>query len=157
MLNPVVYSSDSTEWGTPQYLFDTLNKQYGEFTLDAAASVSNHKCDKYYTIEDDALTQTWEGRVFLNPPYGRGIIGPFIEKAYEEVNNGNAECVVCLLPARTDQDWFLDYCLPYGSITFMRRRVRFEGATSGAPFPSIIVVFDCDMITESAINVEKDT
>ena len=48
----LMFSSKSDEWGTPQDLFDELNKVY-EFTLDPCATVENAKCEKYYTVEDD--------------------------------------------------------------------------------------------------------
>src|ERR1035437_9701109 len=104
----VMFSSKKMDWATPQAFFDTLNKEF-RFTLDAAASKENAKCKRYFTEKDDALKQKWTGRVFLNPPYGRGI-GAWVKKAYESVNGG-AELVICLVPARTDTAWFQDYCM----------------------------------------------
>ena len=54
------YSSRTEEWGTPQDLFDKLNDEFG-FTLDPCASKDNHKCNKYFTIKDDGLNQSWGG------------------------------------------------------------------------------------------------
>jgi site-specific DNA-methyltransferase (adenine-specific) len=54
------YSSRTEEWGTPQDLFDKLNDEF-DFTLDPCANDENHKCDKYYTIEDNGLKQDWGG------------------------------------------------------------------------------------------------
>lgn len=56
----VMYSSKSDEWTTPQAFYDEINKEF-HFDLDAAASHINHKCNKYFTIEDDGLTQNWGG------------------------------------------------------------------------------------------------
>ncbi len=50
--------------------------------------------------------QPWEGKVFINPPYGRSI-GLWVRKAFEESARG--ALVVCLLPARTDTRWWQDY------------------------------------------------
>lgn len=136
----VHYSSKSNEWATPQYLYDDLNRIY-EFTLDPCATHENHKCDKYFTIEDDGLNQSWEGHtVFMNPPYGRGI-KHWIKKAYEESLKDNTT-VVCLIPARTDTTYWHNYIFPHANeILFVRGRIKFGDGTSSAPFPSAIVVF----------------
>ena len=60
MMNAGVFSSNTDEWETPQDLFDKYDVIY-HFTLDAAASDSNHKCPNYYTKADDGLSKTWGG------------------------------------------------------------------------------------------------
>lgn len=54
------FTSDKDDWETPQALFDELNAKY-HFELDAAASDNNHKLDRYYTSQDNALLQKWGG------------------------------------------------------------------------------------------------
>lgn len=54
------YMSDRMDWETPADLFAKLHDEFG-FTLDAAASSSNHKCAKYYTHEDSAFNHEWGG------------------------------------------------------------------------------------------------
>lgn len=61
MITKGMYTSNSEEWGTPQELFNRLNKEFN-FTLDICASKENAKCPKYYTKEEDALEQEWGGR-----------------------------------------------------------------------------------------------
>lgn len=56
----VLFSSDKKNWETPQKFFDALNEEF-HFTLDAAASHENHKCENYYTEEQDGLAQDWGG------------------------------------------------------------------------------------------------
>ena len=60
----VMYSSKSDEWTTPQSFFEELDKEF-HFDLDAAASESNHKCSRYFTLENDGLTQNWGGVVYF--------------------------------------------------------------------------------------------
>lgn len=132
-------SSDKDNWETPQWLFDKYDSIY-HFTLDAASSDKNAKTEKYYTAKENGLVQPWEGVVWRNPPYGKGI-GKWVQKAYEESRNGST--VVCLLPARTDTAWFHDYCTK-GKIEFLRRRIRFSGSNYDAPFPSMVVIFECE-------------
>lgn len=131
--------SESVEWGTPQALFDELDAEFG-FTLDAAASLHNHKCDNYFTVEDDALSRDWDGVVWLNPPYGR-VLRFWIRKAFEESLRGST--VVCLIPARTDTAWWHDYVMG-AEVRFLRGRVKFvrdDGFSGSAPFGSAVVVF----------------
>jgi len=135
----VHYSSKSNEWGTPRELFERLAEMFGPFTLDPCATPINAKCEKFYTLADDGLVQSWAGeRVFMNPPYGR-VIGQWIEKAYRESMNG--AMVVCLIPARTDTRYWHDYVMRAHEIILLRGRVRFVGGASCAPFPSAVVVF----------------
>lgn len=66
MMTKGMYTSSSEEWGTPQTLFNRLNKEFN-FTLDICASKENAKCPKYYTKEEDALKQEWGGRYMDEP------------------------------------------------------------------------------------------
>jgi phage N-6-adenine-methyltransferase len=136
-LNQGLFSSLSPEWPTPDAVFDALNERF-HFTLDACATPENAKCERYFTSDQDALQQEWAGRVFLNPPYGRDI-GHWLKKAYESSVHGAT--VVCLVPSRTDTDWWHSYCMK-GSIFFVRGRLRFGNAQNSAPFPSAVVVFE---------------
>lgn len=63
----VMFSSKSDEWATPQATFDELNEEFG-FTLDACATQDNHKCSKFYTIEDDGLKNDWGGGTSVREP-----------------------------------------------------------------------------------------
>ena len=65
-----IFSSSTGEWETPQDFYDMLEKEFG-FTLDPCCTPETAKCNKYYTTEDDGLSESWEGHtVFMNPPYG---------------------------------------------------------------------------------------
>ena len=92
-MNSVHFSTGKDDWGTPQDLFDALNEEFN-FTLDPCADNNNHKCAKYYTIEQDGLAQSWAGEtVFCNPPYSRktktnaGQIA-WVQKCYKEATEG---------------------------------------------------------------------
>lgn len=56
-------STGNNNWETPKWFFDRLNKVFG-FTLDPCADEANHKCDQYYTIQDDGLSKNWGGKLF---------------------------------------------------------------------------------------------
>jgi site-specific DNA-methyltransferase (adenine-specific) len=128
------------EWPTPPELYARLNQQYGPFDLDPCATPENAKCPRYFTRQDDGLAQRWTGRVFCNPPYGRRMTALWLRKAWESVEAGDAEVVVCLVPARTDTRAWHEYAV-HGKIEFVKGRVKFVGTKNGAPFPSAVVVF----------------
>lgn len=132
----VHYSSATDEWATPQDFFDTVNAEF-VFDLDVCALDSSAKCSRYFTPESDGLAQTWDGTVWMNPPYGDAIVH-WVRKAWESAQAGAT--VVCLVPARTDTGWFQDYCIDQGEVRFIRGRLRFGTADASAPFPSALVV-----------------
>lgn len=155
MVDAALFSSDKTIWETPRDLFEELDEEF-QFDLDAAASDNNKLCMMYYDEEGDGLVYPWyvPGKietVWVNPPYGRGITGKWVKKAYEEWQKGTT--VVMLLPARTDTKWFHSYIYnkPGVEIRFIKGRLKFtlngepirdkNGRPTGAPFPSMIVIF----------------
>lgn len=116
------------EWSTPQDFFDKLNAEF-HFTLDVCATAENAKCEKFYSLADDGLAQ-----------YGRAI-GDWMKKARESSERGAT--IVCLVPARTCTKWWHQYAAR-GDVTFLRGRLRFGSADTGAPFPSALIVFSND-------------
>lgn len=132
----VHFSSETDEWATPQPVFDMLAREF-PFDLDVCALDSSAKCERYFTPELDGLAHDWRGVCWMNPPYGREI-GRWVAKARESAEAGAT--VVCLLPARVDTGWWWDHCR-YGEVRFLRGRLKFGDATTGAPFPSAVVVF----------------
>lgn len=139
MMNKALFSSNRQDWETPPDFFKKYDDVF-RFTLDACATPQNAKCGKYYTKDDDGLTKDWKDhRVWCNPPYGREI-ARWVKKAHDEAEKSNTT-VVMLLPARTDTAWFHDYILGQAAIEFVRGRIKFVGASSAAPFPSMVVIF----------------
>lgn len=132
----VHFSQDSDEWGTPRWLFDSLNKEFG-FTLDPCSGGENAKCVDFYTMRENGLLRDWGiETVFMNPPYSD--VAAWMRKAYGAAQEGAT--VVCLIPARTDTAWWHDYVMK-GEIRLLRGRLKFGDAENSAPFPSAIVVF----------------
>lgn len=141
----IMTSSKKTDWETPDWFFQKVNTEF-KFTLDAAARADNTKCRRFLSEEDNGLEQDWSGeQVWLNPPYGRFITPKWVEKARIEGEKSNT-LVVCLLPARTDTKWFQNHV--YHNFNahywFVRGRIKFVGAKTGAPFPSVVVGFASD-------------
>ncbi len=87
MIHKSIFSSKSVEWGTPDWLFKSLDAEFS-FTLDPCCTDDNAKCNFHFTLEDDGLSKDWaDNSVFMNPPYGRSI-GDWMKKAFESSRNG---------------------------------------------------------------------
>ena len=137
-----MFSSKTDKWATPQDFFNKLNEEFN-FTLDPCADESNHKCNTYFTKEQDGLKQDWAGHiVFCNPPYGNKETGWWTQKCWEEAQKPNTT-VVLLIPARTDRKSFHQYIYnqPNVEIRFVQGRLKFGDSKDPAPFPSMVVVF----------------
>jgi len=133
-----VMSSDRMDWATPREFFEMVNSVYN-FTIDVCANAQNAKLECYIDERTDGLAHSWEGeRCWMNPPYGHEI-SKWVKKAREEGERGTL--VVGLLPVRTDTRYFSEHIVGHANLLFVRGRLRFEGAKSSAPFPSMLAVW----------------
>lgn len=140
-------SSSNDDWGTPQELYDCLDKLF-DLRLDVCANEKNAKTYYYFDEKNNGLKQRWFGNCFMNPPYSKpnkkenkpGLIH-WIEKTIRESKKKRVNYVVALLPARTETDWFELVWENASLILFLHGRLKFEGAKSSAPFPSVIAIF----------------
>tara|TARA_R100001463_G_scaffold136612_1_gene202547 strand:+ start:2548 stop:3027 length:480 start_codon:yes stop_codon:yes gene_type:complete len=134
-----MFSSATNEWPTPIEFYNKLDKMY-RFSLDPCCTKESAKCPHFFTEEDDGLAQSWQGHtVFMNPPYGSEI-KHWVKKAYEE-SQKHMTLVVALIPARTDTQYWHNYCMKASEIMLVKGRLKFGDGTGSAPFPSAVVVF----------------
>ena len=127
-LSRVVFSSMSDHWSTPSSVYDALNNEFG-FTFDPCPLES----------DSDGLTVQWTGNVFCNPPYSK--IPSFIRKGLYHLGMRDCRLLVFLVPARTDTDWFHRYVIGLAEIRFIKGRLKFGGAKTSAPFPSMVCIW----------------
>jgi site-specific DNA-methyltransferase (adenine-specific) len=147
-----VEGARSPHWRTPLTVYAELHREF-KFTLDPCPN------DPAF----DGLAASWAGhRVFLNPPYGRGRIQPWLEKAISEAKAG--ALVVALLPSYTGSPWWHDLVIPNASeIRFLRGKLRFNDTKGVAPFWSAVVVFggapaeSCSAPMRPRLSTEPDT
>ena len=145
MNKELMFSSKTDMWSTPQKFYDKLNDEFN-FTLDPCATEDNAKCDNFFTVDDDGLKQDWSGNiVFCNPPYGRAI-KDWVKKSYEESLKNNTT-VVMLIPSRTDTIYFHDFIYGKAEIRFIKGRLKFGDVKNSAPFPSIVVIYRNNEVT----------
>lgn len=60
MINKGMFTSNSSEWSTPQKFYDELNREF-QFELDVCSTEENHKCEKFFTKDQDGLSKSWGG------------------------------------------------------------------------------------------------
>lgn len=125
------------EWLTPPELVKSL----GHFDLDPCTPLNPPfvHADTNYNIKDDGLNKDWFGRVYLNPPYGKGM-----EKWLEKLKiHGNG---IALIFARTETKCFFNHIWnDANAVLFVKGRIKFYGVdgqqkgTQGAP--SIFIAY----------------
>lgn len=110
-----LYMSKTPEWYTPHQYVNAARKVMNGIELDpASCEIANQvvKAERYYTKEDDGLSQEWICRsLWLNPPYGRqdsqtGKVQLWINKLIEEYQRGNVKEAILLVNALPSYRWF---------------------------------------------------
>lgn len=97
---PSNHRGQKDEWLTPPNIIRSL----GVFDLDPCSPI-NRPWDtaiNHLTILDDGLSKEWEGRVWLNPPYGNET-RKWLKKLAEHGNG------IALIFARTETKTFFPF------------------------------------------------
>ena len=135
-----MFSSNTGDWYTPPEIVEAVRELFdGRIDLDPCSNsheAPNVPALVHFTREDDGLSRPWSGRVYLNPPYGKGI-GPWIEKVREEYEAGRVTAAVVLVKAATDTRWFRVLSERYPRCE-VAGRLKFSGCKAPAPFPSVL-------------------
>jgi hypothetical protein len=126
------------EWLTPPSIISAL----GPFDLDPCAPVSPPwpTARRHLSILDNGLLCPWNGRVWLNPPYGPRV-GEWLSKMAAH-GHGTA-----LIFARTDTAAWQQHVFPAATgVLFLRGRLTFHhvdgsAASNPAGAPSALVAY----------------
>lgn len=129
----------TVEWYTPPGIFDALGLT---FDLDPCAPPGGLPwipAARFLSVEDDGLSAPWEGRVWLNPPYGQHTAAWMRRLAA----HGDG---VALVFARTETSWWHETVPSASALAFIHGRLTFvdrERASSryNAGAPSALVAF----------------
>ncbi len=151
------FSSESVEWYTPAKYIEAVRLVLGEVDLDPASSQfanATVKAKRFFTKTDDGLKRHWNGRFFVNPPYGKtsdgkSLAAEFCNKAIEEFNAGNASAGIILVNSLHSQSWQAPlYKFP---VCFVDHRIQFvsgDGEENKNPtFQNIFVYLGKDLTT----------
>jgi hypothetical protein len=119
---------ESVDWITPPSIIEAL----GKFDLDPCACPGQfyRTAKRMIVPPKDGLAARWSGRVWLNPPYGNGVIEKWMNRM---VAHGNG---IALVPSRTEvESWFWPYVWESASaVLFLRGRIWFrrpDGSRAG--------------------------
>jgi len=133
------------EWYTPPWLFAALDL---DFDLDPCAPpqpvASWIPARRRYSLPNDGLAMPWEGRVWLNPPYGTET-GRWVGQLGEHGNG------IALVFTRVDTPWAQSalaladaVCLVRGRVEFVPgpgANVRRSDGRSRSGAPSMLIAF----------------
>lgn len=143
-------NNDET-WLTPPSIIEAL----GEFDLDPCCppNMPWRTAKKMISLPTDGLTEKWEGRVFLNPPYGRKTFD-WLDKLAETKSG------IALIFARTETIGFhRSVWSKAHSVSFFKGRLKFHKEcgkeANSANAPSCLVSYSEQDTQAIEIAVER--
>jgi phage N-6-adenine-methyltransferase len=123
------FFTGENEWFTPDEYLDAARRVLGGIDLDPAShplAQERIKACRFFTAAENGLAHPWPGRVWLNPPYARGLIDAFVLKLVDEVWAGRVTAAILLTHNYTDTGWFhaaanaaQAFCLLSGRVHFI--------------------------------------
>lgn len=129
---------------TPDDFMQRVYAAFGEIDLDPCAHPLSPVIAKRKFIPqdgDNGLTDDWAGKLaYVNPPFSEQL--KWLRRAHEQWRAGNVGTVVCLVPARTDSEWFHETLRADADVYLLQGRVRFLdplGRSQPTPFSLMIV------------------
>ncbi len=141
-----LFTSDSNEWYTPPEIVSSVLEVFGEIDLDPCSNSHvnpNIPAKRHFTKDDDGLSKSWWGKVYMNPPYGRDV-RQWVEKIYSEFKDGNVSEAIVLVAGRIDTQWF-NILAKAGFIwCAIEGRLCFSNCENNAPFPSVVFFMPSD-------------
>jgi DNA N-6-adenine-methyltransferase (Dam). len=149
---PCVGASD--DWYTPKFIFDALGLQ---FDLDPCSPGADHwvPANNVITEAVDGLSASWDGLVWMNPPFaGRNGQVPWLEKF---IKHGNG---IALVAARTSAGWFHNLVPRCDGLLFPKGKTKFvrpDGTVGGSPGTGVVLLAmgsqSCDALKNSGLGI----
>lgn len=130
--DPVSHAGKTNTWLTPLELI----RQLGRFDLDPCGYPGHATADRLICLPEDGLAAEWNGRVWLNPPYGK-FQREWLAKL---MDHGNG---IALIFARLETAWIQPFI--GGGFFALKGRLSFidpaGGKSTNAGAPSMLIPF----------------
>jgi ParB-like chromosome segregation protein Spo0J len=140
-------NESSSEWWTSDFIKKPVYDFFGDIDLDPCSNSiinPNIKAKKYYTKEMNGLNRPWVGKVFVNPPFSKGLCLDFVNKSIDEIENGNVKEIIFLMPSNVGVRWSNILMDNNFIICCLNKHVKFISPTHKAiksPYGSILYYF----------------
>lgn len=109
---------DTDERYTPLWLVESL----GTFDLDPCSPIDgplHGQASRWFSKQDDGLSQPWHGRVFLNPPFSNAA--PWVDRFLQHANG------IALLPVSNSR--WRTKAMRQAELMWMPDDIKFIGVT----------------------------
>jgi hypothetical protein len=139
-------AKSSPDWYTPPSVFSALGLMFDLDPCQPKGGLPWIPARRFYCFPEHGLHLPWEGRVWLNPPYGphtKRWIGKFLE-------HGNG---VALVFVRTGSTWGQAALRGAGAVLFMAGRVKFispGGKDGTSPADSMLIACGAENVAALA-------
>jgi hypothetical protein len=146
-------NSCDNEWYTPEEYIQPFRDMVGGIDIDpASCEFANRqvKAKRFYSIDEDGLTQQWKGNIWLNPPYGSGAVEPFIDKVIQEMSAGRIKHIAVLVNNATETKWFQRLLVNSQAVCFLASRIKFlkPSAETNSPLQGQVICYGGSKIEE---------
>lgn len=140
-------NSGENEWYTPKPYIESAKRVMGSIDLDPAScelANKNVQAEKYFTQEDNGLEQTWNGNVWMNPPYAQPLISEFASAITQKYFDGEINQACVLVNNATETGWFQEMLEVASAVCFVKGRIKFidtKGNPGGAPLQGQAILY----------------
>ena len=131
----IIHNSGNNERYTPEYIIKLAKEVMGEIDIDpASCEIANTelvKATRYFDKETNGLHQEWNGRIWLNPPYERGLIESFVDKLLLEYRSERTTEAIILTHNASETRWYGRLLEEATAICIVSGRIRFFAINGG--------------------------
>ena len=124
-------NTGDVEWVTPPRIVSAARSIMGSIDLDPASSHEAQRLVKagaYFTKDHSGLENDWFGRVWLNPPYKKGLVSEFVDKLIAEMQIYHRVTQAIMLTNNATETKWAQRLVESGlvhCIAFIKGRVKF--------------------------------
>jgi len=122
------------DWHTPSKYVEAARAVMGSIDLDPFSSAQANgtvKAERYFTVEDDALTAEWAGcpnqTVFMNPPYGK-LATDAVNRFIDQYQAKSFTQAIVLMNSSTDTKWCQALLNACSAFCLTDHRIAFDDA-----------------------------